>query len=124
MHNQFESRQHQYRTRTNVRERPLHWCIILVSLLFIFLLIIESVAFIVLGAWHLIIPRLQTVLDFSAEIYRRELAFGILLVIIGSFGILISIIGLIAFFSLRLVPLRIVSKRNCYYLYMCTIFID
>ncbi|CAF2938344.1 unnamed protein product [Rotaria sp. Silwood2] len=64
-------------------------------------------AFIVLGAWHLIIPRLETVLTFSNEIYRRELGFGILLVIIGSFGILISILGLIAFFTLRLVLLRI-----------------
>ncbi|CAF0798941.1 unnamed protein product [Rotaria sordida] len=107
MHNQHESRQYQYRPRTNIRERPLHFCIILVSLLFMFLLIIESAAFIVLGAWHLIIPRLQTVLSFSNEIYRRELGFGILLVIIGSFGILMSILGLTAFFTLRLVLLRI-----------------
>ncbi|CAF0758996.1 unnamed protein product [Rotaria sordida] len=107
MHNQHESRQYQYRPRTNIRERPLHFCIILVSLLFMFLLIIESAAFIVLGAWHLIIPRLQTVLSFSNEIYRRELGFGILLVIVGSFGILMSILGLTAFFTLRLVLLRI-----------------
>ncbi|CAF0758737.1 unnamed protein product [Rotaria sp. Silwood1] len=107
MHNQHESRQYQYRTRTNIRERPLHFCVILVSLLFIFLLVIESAAFIVLGAWHLIIPRLETVLSFSNEIYRRELGFGILLVIIGSLGIFMSILGLIAFFTLRLVLLKI-----------------
>ncbi|CAF4861674.1 unnamed protein product, partial [Rotaria magnacalcarata] len=53
------------------------------------------------------IPRLQTVLSFSTDIYRRELAFGILLVIIGSFGILITIHGLIAFVTLRLILLRI-----------------
>ncbi|CAF3190312.1 unnamed protein product [Rotaria socialis] len=107
MHNRSQSLQYQYRPTTSVRDRPLHLCIILVSLLFIFLLVIESVAFIVLGTWHLIIPRLQTVLSFSTDIYRRELGFGILLVIIGSFGILISIHGLIAFFTLRLILLRI-----------------
>ncbi len=83
IYNQYQSRQYQYTPRTHVRERPLHWFIILVSLLFVFLLIIESVAFIVLGAWHLTTPRLQGVLTFSTQIYRRELAFGILLVIIG-----------------------------------------
>ncbi len=111
IHNQFQSRQYQYTPRTHVRERPLHWFIILVSLLFVFLLIIESVAFIVLGAWHLTIPRLQTVLSFSSEIYRRELGFGILLVIIGSLGIMISILGLIAFSTLRLLLLRIVKIK-------------
>jgi hypothetical protein len=116
MHNQFQSRQYQYTPRTDVRERPLHWFIILVSLLFVFLLIIESVAFIVLGAWVLTIPRLQTVLNFSFEIYRRELGFGILLVIIGSAGLLMSILGLIAFFTLRLFLLRIVSTKL--YLYV------
>lgn len=111
MHNHHfqSSRQYQYTPRTHVRERPLHWFIILVSLLFVFLLIIESVAFIVLGAWHLTFPRLQTVLNLSFDIYRRELGFGILLVFIGSSGIIISILGLIAFFSLRLTLLRIVS---------------
>ncbi|CAF4283517.1 unnamed protein product, partial [Rotaria magnacalcarata] len=94
MHNRPQSLQYQYRPTTSVRDKPLHLCIILVSLLFLFLLVTESVTFIVLGAWHLIIPRLQTVLSFSTDIYRRELAFGILLVIIGSFGILITIHGL------------------------------
>ena len=115
MHTQFQSRQYQYTPRTHVRERPLHWFIILVSLLFVFLLIIESVAFVVLGAWHLTFPRLQTVLSFSTEIYRRQLAFGILLVIIGSLGIFISILGLIAFFTLRLLLLRIVSTTKIYF---------
>jgi hypothetical protein len=111
LHHQFQTRQYQYTPRTHVRERPLHWCLILVSLLFAFLLIIESVAFIVLGAWHLTVPRLQNVLLLSSEIYRRELGFGILLVVIGSVGVLISILGLIAFFTLRLLFLRIVSKN-------------
>jgi small-conductance mechanosensitive channel len=106
--NQYHPRQYQYTPRTHVRERPLHWFIILVALLFVFLLIIESVAFIVLGAWHLTIPRLQTLLTLSDQIYRRELGFGILLVIIGSFGVALSILGLIAFFTLRLALLRIV----------------
>jgi hypothetical protein len=111
MHNQFQSHVYQYTPRTHVRERPLHWFIILVSLLFAFLLIIESIAFTILGAWNLTIPRLQTVLSFSNEIYRRELGFGILLVIIGSLGIMMSILGLIAFFTLRLLLLRIVRTK-------------
>jgi hypothetical protein len=115
MHNQPPSRQFQYTPRTHIRERPLHWFIILLSFLFVFLLVIESVAFIVLGAWHLIIPRLQTVLSFSTEIYRRELGFGILLVITGSLGVIISVLGLVAFFSLRLLLLRIVSHPNDMY---------
>jgi hypothetical protein len=110
LHHQFQPRQYQYTPRTHVRERPLHWCIILVSLLFDFLLVIESVAFIVLGAWHLTIPRLQNVLLLSSDIYRRELGFGILLVFIGSLGVFMSILGLIAFFTLRLLLLRIVSR--------------
>ena len=110
LHHQLQPRQYQYTPRTNVRERPLHWCIILVSLLFVFLLIIQSVAFIVLGAWHLTTPRLRDVLLLSSEIYRRELGFGILLVIIGSFGVVMSIFGLIAFFTLRLLLLRVVSR--------------
>jgi hypothetical protein len=73
----------------------------------------ESVAFIVLGEWHLIIPRLQTVLSFSTEIYRRELGFSILLVITGSLGVIISVLGLVAFFTLRLLLLRIVSVIIC-----------
>ena len=124
MHNkQFETRQYQYASRTHVRERPLHWFIILLSLLFIFLLVIESIAFIVLGAWHLIIPRLQTVLSFSSEIYRRQLGFGILLVIVGSMGILISIFGLVAFFTLRLSLLRIVSKERCVCMFSKCLFV-
>ena len=115
MHTQFQSRQYQYTPRTHVRERPLHWFIILVSLLFVFLLTIESVAFIVLGAWHLTLPRLETVRSFSEDIYRRELAFGILLVIIGSLGIFMSVLGLIAFFTLRLLLLRIVSTSKIYF---------
>ncbi len=109
MHDQFESRQYQYTPRTHVHERPLHWCIILLSLLFIFLLVIESVAFIVLGAWHLTVRNLESALSFSSAIHQRELGFGILLVIIGSIGVFISILGLIAFFTLRLSLLKIVS---------------
>jgi len=109
MHDQLESRQYQYTARTHVRERPLHWCIILLSLLFIFLLVIESVAFIVLGTWHLTVRNPGTVVSFSSAIYQRELSFGILLVTIGSIGIFISILGLIAFFTLRLSLLKIVS---------------
>ena len=108
--NPFQSiRQYQYTPRTHVRERPLHWLIILLALLFVFLLIIESVAFIVLGAWHLTIPRLRDVFTFSSEIYRREVAFGVLLIVIGTLGTIISIFGLIGFFTLRLLFLRIVS---------------
>lgn len=110
MLHQQQARQYRYTPRTPISERPLHWCLILVPLLFIFLLIIESVAFIVLGAWHLTIPRLQAVLNLSSEIYRRELGFGILLVIIGSIGVVLSIFGLIVFFTLRLILLRIVSE--------------
>jgi hypothetical protein len=110
MHNQLQPRQYQYTPKTNIRERPLHYFIILVSFLFVFLLLIESVAFIVLGAWHLFTQRLQTVLTLSSEVYRRELGFGILLVITGSFGIIISILGIVAFFTLRLSLLRIVSN--------------
>lgn len=107
---QQQARQYRYTPRTPIRERPLHWCLILVPLLFIFLLIIESVAFIVLGAWHLTIPRLQTVLSLSSEIYRRELGFGILLTVVGSVGVVMSLFGLIVFFTLRLILLRIVSE--------------
>lgn len=107
---QQQARQYRYTPRTPIRERPLHWCLILVPLLFIFLLIIESVAFIVLGAWHLTIPRLQTVLSLSSEIYRRELGFGILLIVVGSVGVVMSLFGLIVFFTLRLILLRIVSE--------------
>jgi hypothetical protein len=110
LQHQFQTRQYPYTPKTHIRERPLHWCIILVSLLFVFLLIIESVAFIVLGAWHLTIPRLHDVFLLSSEIYRRELGFGILLVFIGSLGVLMSILGLIAFFTLRLLLLRIVRR--------------
>lgn len=113
IHNQYYSnRQYQYTPRTHVREKPLHWFIILLALLFVFLLIIESVAFIVLGAWHLTTPHLRDLLTFSDQIYRRELAFGILLVIIGSVGMIISIFGLIAFFTLRLLLLRTVSQTS------------
>ncbi|CAF0946512.1 unnamed protein product [Adineta steineri] len=108
MHNQSESsRLHQYTTKTHIRERPLHWCIILGSLLFVFHLVVEAVAFVILGAWHLTSRRLQTVLSFSSEVHRRELAFGILLLVIGALGIVMSILGLIAFFTLRLLLLRI-----------------
>lgn len=100
---------YQYTPRTHVRERPLHRFIIILSLLFVFLLVIESVAMIVLGAWHLTIPRLESVRNLSSAIYQRELAFGILLVIVGSAGVFISILGLIAFFTLRLIFLRLVS---------------
>ena len=103
---------HRYKRRTHVRPRPLHWFIILISYLFILLLILESVAFIVLGAWFLSIPRLNNVLSFSDEIYRRELGFGILLVVLGSFGIFISILGIIATILLRISILRIVSREE------------
>lgn len=109
MHSQIESQQYHYKRRTHVRERPLHWFIMFISYLFIFLLVLESVAFIVLGAWHLTIPRLENVLKFSGEIYRRELGFGILLVIIGSLGVLSSIIGIIGTITLRISILKIVS---------------
>jgi hypothetical protein len=111
MHAQLESPQYHYKSRTHVRERPLHWFIMFISYLFIFLLVLESVAFIVLGAWHLTIPRLENVYAFSGEIYRREIGFGILLVIIGSLGILISIIGIIATMILRISVLRIVNVQ-------------
>lgn len=107
---QFQPRQYRYPSQTSAREQPLHWCLIVVSLLFIFLLIIESVAFIVLGAWHLTGPHLEDILRLSSEIYRRELGFGILLVIIGGVGVVMSIFGLVSFFTLRLVLLRIVSE--------------
>ncbi|CAF2380259.1 unnamed protein product [Rotaria sp. Silwood2] len=116
MDSQNESHEYQCRTRTNIRERPLHFCIILVLLLFIFLLSIESVAFIVLGTWHLIMSHLESVHSFSNEIHRRELGFGILLVIIGSLGILMSILGLIAFFTLRLVLLRTFELCLCFFM--------
>ncbi len=110
---QIESQHYHNIPTRRIRERPLHWFIILISYLFIFLLVLESVAFIVLGAWHLTIPRLENVRSFSDRIYRRELGFGILLVIIGSLGILISIIGIIATITLRVTVLRIVSRNIC-----------
>ncbi|CAF0758790.1 unnamed protein product [Rotaria sp. Silwood1] len=116
MDSQHESPEYQYRARTNIRGRPLHFCIILVLLLFIFLLAVESVAFIVLGTWHLIISHLETVHSFSNGIYRRELGFGILLVIIGSLGILMSVLGLTAFFTLRLVLLRMFELCLCIFM--------
>lgn len=111
MHNQVGSQYYQYAPRIYVYKRPLHWFIMFISYLFIFLLILESFAFIVLGAWHLSIPRLENILSFSSEIYRRELGFGILLVIIGSLGILLSIIGIIALITLRVILLKIVSRE-------------
>ncbi len=112
MHSQMESQHYLYKPRTHVRERPLHWFIMFISYLFIFLLVLESIAFIILGAWHLAIPRLENVLTFSCAIYRRELGFGILLVIIGAFGILISIIGIVATIILRISILKIVSRER------------
>jgi hypothetical protein len=111
MHNQIESQNYPYPSRTYIREQPLHWFIMFISYLFIFLLVLESIAFIVLGAWHLTIPRLENVLTFSNDIYQRELGFGILLVVIGSLGILISIIGIIAMITLRRSIFVIVSKE-------------
>ncbi|CAF0825319.1 unnamed protein product [Rotaria sp. Silwood1] len=107
MHSQVESQHYHYTPRIYVHKRPLHWFIMFISYLFIFLLVLESIALIVLGAWHLSIPRLYNILSFSDDIYRRELGFGILLVIIGSLGILISIIGIIAMITLRLLLLKI-----------------
>ena len=111
MQTHFDSRHYNYSPRTHVRERPLHWLVILVSLLFIFLLVIESVAFVVLGAWHLTLPRLLTVQALSYDLFARELAFGILLVIVGSVGVVTSGLGLVAFYSLRLPLLRTVSAE-------------
>ncbi|CAF2375058.1 unnamed protein product [Rotaria sp. Silwood2] len=110
MHTQVESQHYHYAPRVYIHKRPLHWFIMFISYLFIFLLVLESIAFIVLGAWHLGIPRLYNVLSFSDDIYRRELGFGILLVIIGSLGILISIIGIIATITLRLLILKIYAS--------------
>lgn len=107
--------EHFYATSGNPKHSPkraCHWFIILIGLLFLFLLALESVAYLILGAWHLSIPRLANLRIFSGEIYRRELGFGILLVILGSLGILISIIGLIATLFLRLALLRTVRGRN------------
>lgn len=111
MHSHLESQPYDDKARTYVQERPLHWFIMFISYFFIFLLILESIAFILLGAWHLSIPRLENVLSFSGQIYRRELAFGILLVILGSLGIFISILGIVATMSLRIAILRIVSRE-------------
>ncbi|CAF1348399.1 unnamed protein product [Adineta ricciae] len=116
MHSQMESQHFHYTPRTRVRERPLHWFIVFISYLFIFLLVLESVAFIVLGAWHLSIPRLDNILTFSDRIYRRELGFGILLVIIGSLGIFISIVGIIATITLRVSVLR--AYASCLWILM------
>ena len=110
MHLHLEPRPYQYTPRSHARERPLHWCIILLSLLFVFLLVIESVAFLILGAGHLTSWHLHTALPFAAKVHRREVIFGILLVLIGSAGILMSVLGLVAFFTLRLLLLRAVSS--------------
>ena len=110
MRTQIESQPYSYKARTHVRERPLYWFIMFISYLFIFLLVLESVAFIVLGAWHLSNSRLKNVLTFSAEIYRREIGFGILLIILGALGIFISILGIIATLTLRIKILKIVNQ--------------
>ena len=107
--------EHFYATSGNpkrVPRRACHLFIIFISMLFLFLLALESVAYLILGAWHLSIPRLENLRIFSGEIYRRELGFGILLVILGSLGILISIIGLFAMVFLRLALLRTVRETN------------
>ena len=109
MHTRIESQEYPSKPNVYVRERPLHWFIMFICFLFIFLLALESVAFVILGAWNLSIPRLQDVQSFSGAIYRREIGFGILLVVLGSLGILICIFGVIAMFSLRILLLRIVS---------------
>lgn len=96
------------------QKRACHWFIIFIAVLFLFLLALESVAYIILGAWHLSIPRLHNLQNFSGPIYRRELAFGILLVILGSFGLFICVIGLIAIILLRSILLRIVSEMNAW----------
>ncbi|CAF1591807.1 unnamed protein product [Rotaria magnacalcarata] len=116
MHNRIESEHYLYTPRIYVHKRPLHWFIMFISYLFIFLLVLESVALLVLGAWHLTIPRLENVLSFSSEIYRRELGFGILLVIIGSLGIIASIIGIIALITSRILLLKIYA--SCLWLFM------
>ncbi|UJR35591.1 hypothetical protein I4U23_028343 [Adineta vaga] len=107
-HRSSYSSSYQYEPRSNVQQRPLHWCIILVSLLFVFLLVIESVAFVILGAWHLTTRHFQDMnITFANQVHQRELTFGIVLVLIGSIGILMSILGLMAFFTLRLFLLRV-----------------
>lgn len=100
---------HLHTSRSPIRERPLHWCIILLSLLFVLLLVVESVAFLVLGAWHLTTWRLRTTLLFAGEVRLREVIFGVLLVLIGSAGVLASILGLVGFFTLRPLLLHAVS---------------
>ena len=112
MHLHLQPRPYQHTPRSHVRERPLHWCIIPLSLLFVLLLVVESVAFLLLGAWHLTSWRLRTTLPFAAEVHRREVTFGALLVLVGSAGILASILGLVAFFTLRLLLLRAVSSLS------------
>lgn len=114
MRSRMEGERYRYKRPTHVRERPLHWFIVLISYSFIFLLILEAVALIVLGAWFLSIPRLNNVLSFSDEIYRRELGFGILLVVLGSLGIFISILGIVATIMLRISILRLVSRDECH----------
>lgn len=90
------------------QKRPYHWLIICIAIVFIFLLALESSAYIILGAWHLSVPRLENLRIFSGEIYRRELGFGILLIILGSFGIFICLLGLITLVFLKTILLRIV----------------
>ncbi|CAF1495963.1 unnamed protein product [Didymodactylos carnosus] len=80
-----ESQQFQY--------KPLHWLVLSISYLFNFLLFIESVAYIVLGAWVLFISRISIVLLFSLPVYQREIGFGVLMVFTGSLGIIIIVIG-------------------------------
>ena len=96
----------------NSRKRAYHWLIIVIAWIFLFLLALESTAYIIIGAWHLSIPRLENVRLFSTEIYRRELGFGILLVILGSFGLFICLISLVATIFLRLIFLCLVTSTE------------
>ena len=109
MQTRIESQEYLTKPNTYVRKRPLHWFIMLICFLFIFLLALESAAFVILGAWYLSTPRLQDIQSFSGAIYRREIGFGILLVVLGALGFLICVFGVLAMFSLRILLLRIVS---------------
>ncbi|CAF3613306.1 unnamed protein product [Rotaria socialis] len=99
MHNRIESQHYLYTPRIYVHKRSLHWFIMFISYLFIFLLVLESVALLVLGAWHLTTPRLENVLSFSR-----------------SLGILASIIRIIALITSRILLLKIYA--SCSWLFM------
>ena len=108
----MEFQQGHFTTAGYIRKRPLHWCIISIALSFLFLLGLEAFAYLILGSWHLSTPRLNNLLIFCDAIYRRELAFGILLIVLGVLGILVAIVGLVATILLRLALLRSVRSDD------------